>query len=153
MMDDIIIKVNQGQLRGVCEKNLNGINFIAFRGVPYAKPPVGNLRFKDPEPLESWSGIRDAVAFSDRCAQQDWLTREIVGSDDCLYLNIYTPNLNPSVPKAVMVWIHGGAFIFGSGEDDMYGPDYLIEKDVVLVTINYRLGIFGNCFILIFLFD
>ncbi|KAK0076648.1 hypothetical protein PV325_005056, partial [Microctonus aethiopoides] len=142
-MNDPIVKVNQGKLRGVYEKNLNGKNFIVFRGVPYAKPPVGNLRFKDPEPLESWSGIRDAVAFSDRCAQQDWFTRAIVGSDDCLYLNVYTPTLNPSEPKAVMVWIHGGAFIFGSGEDDMYGPDYLIEKDIVLVTINYRLGIFG----------
>lgn len=67
----------------------------------------------------------------------------MTGSDDCLYLNIYTTELKPEVPRAVMVWIHGGAFYSGSGNDDIYGPDYIVEKNVVLVTINYRVGIIG----------
>nr|QCC89024.1 carboxylesterase 9 [Meteorus pulchricornis] len=142
-MENPIVKVHQGQLRGVNETNLNGKNYFAFRGVPYAKPPIGNLRFRDCEPAESWSGVRDATKFNNQCAQQDWITRGIIGSDDCLHLNVYSPHLNPQVPKAVMVWIHGGAFICGSADDDLYGPDYLIEKDIVLVTINYRVGILG----------
>nr|QCC89027.1 carboxylesterase 12 [Meteorus pulchricornis] len=142
-MSDPIVRVHQGQLRGVNETNINGQSYVAFRGVPYAKPPIGELRFKDSEPHGPWSGVRDATKFGGRCAQVDWLTRDFTGGDDCLYLNIYTTTLNPPVPKAVMVYIHGGGFVFGSGDDDMYGPDYLIEKDIVLVTLNYRLGIFG----------
>lgn len=91
-----------------------------------------------------WSGIRNATKFGGRCAQRDILTHGTIGSDDCLYLNVYTTTLDPIKPRAVMVWIHGGAFVHGSGEDDLYGPDYLIEKDIVLVTINYRVGILGT---------
>ncbi|KAK0073339.1 hypothetical protein PV325_009859 [Microctonus aethiopoides] len=121
IMENPIVEVCQGKLRGINEKNINGINYVAFRGVPYAKPPIGNLRFKDCEPVESWIDVRDAVNFGNRCAQKEFLTGTILGSDDCLYLNIYTPTLDPITPKAVMVWIHGGAFICGSGEDDFCG--------------------------------
>ncbi|KAK0072920.1 hypothetical protein PV325_010529, partial [Microctonus aethiopoides] len=142
-MEAPLVKVKQGQLRGIIEKNVNGKSFLAFRGVPYAKPPVGNLRFKDPEPPVSWSGVKNATEFRHRCAQEDWITRKIIGSDDCLYLNVYTTKLIETIPRAVMVYIHGGSFICGSGEDVMFGPDYLIEREIVLVTINYRVGIFG----------
>ncbi|KAG8034161.1 hypothetical protein G9C98_001245 [Cotesia typhae] len=139
-MDTLILEVQQGKLCGVKKKNVNGKEFFAFRGIPYAKPPVGERRFKDPEATESWSGIREAKTYASKCAQVDILTLKALGTEDCLYLNVFTPNLNC---KPVMVWIHGGGFYSGAGDDDFFGPDYLIEKDIVLVTINYRLGILG----------
>ncbi|XP_043268664.1 juvenile hormone esterase-like [Venturia canescens] len=142
-----VVRLVEGQLRGVVETSIKGKQYAAFKGIPYAKPPIGELRFQDPEPAESWSNIKDASKFGSNCAQFDPMTRTIVGSDDCLYLNVYTPSheTSPSsaVPKPVMLWIHGGAFAYGSGDDKFYGPDYIIENDVILVTINYRLGVFG----------
>ncbi|XP_029035421.1 juvenile hormone esterase-like [Osmia bicornis bicornis] len=140
--DNPVVSVKQGQLRGVVVENVYGGQFLAFRGIPYAKPPVGPLRFKDPEPPEPWTGTRDASVFGDVCAQIDIRTWELIGSDDCLYLNVYSP-LNDSPKRAVMLWIHGGAFMNDSGNDKFYGPDYLVRKDVVLVTINYRVGVLG----------
>lgn len=93
--------------------------------------------------------MRDAFHFGGQCAQRDLMTHKIFGSDDCLYLNVYTPTLNPLMPKAVMVWIHGGGFLCGSGNDDVFGPDYLIEKDIVLITVNYRLGILGKIILIV----
>ncbi|XP_074113560.1 esterase FE4-like isoform X1 [Cotesia typhae] len=143
MMESPIVQIHQGKLRGAIEKNMNGKDFYAFRGIPYAKSPVGALRFKDPEPQEPWSGVREATKFGNICAQFDWITKKISGSDDCLFLNVYSTNLTPDTPRATLVWIHGGGFVFGSGDDDLFGPDLLIEKDIVLVTINYRLGVLG----------
>lgn len=71
-------------------------------------------------------------------------TVKTVGNEDCLYLNVYTPSIEPQMKRAVMVWVHGGGFLFGSGNDDVYGPDHIVRKDVVLVTLNYRLGVFGT---------
>ncbi|XP_044597179.1 esterase E4-like [Cotesia glomerata] len=138
-----IIEVQQGLLRGIKEDNINGKSFFAFRAIPYAKPPVGKLRFKDPEPVETWSGIRDAIKYGNKCAQVIWINRKISGKEDCLYLNVFTTKLNPEVPRAVIVCIHGGNFVCGSGDDDIFGPDYLVEKDIVVVTLNYRVGILG----------
>lgn len=70
--------------------------------------------------------------------------RELVGDDDCLFINVYTPDLNKDAKRAVMVWFHPGGFNAGSGDDDLFGPDFLIEKDVILVTMNFRLGAVGN---------
>lgn len=95
-------------------------------------------------PAESWSGIRDASKFGNESLQTDPLTREIIGSEDCLYLNVYTTAIQPGTKRAVMVWIHGGSFLLGSGNDSVYGPDHIVRKDVVLVTLNYRLGVFGT---------
>lgn len=88
--------------------------------------------------------MRDAKKFGNIALQYDNASQKVIGSEDCIFLNIYTNTLNPIASKSVMVWIHGGAWIMGSGNDDMHGPDYLIEKDIVLVTINYRLGILGK---------
>lgn len=141
--DNTVVRVKQGQLRGVIEKSYYGDRYLSFRGIPYAKPPVGPLRFKDPEPMEPWTGIRDALEFGNSCSQKDMLTYEFVGSDDCLYLNVYKP-MKPTLKKmSVMVWIHGGAYIAGSGSNKYYGPEYFMRKDVILVTINYRLGVLG----------
>ncbi|XP_057325394.1 esterase FE4-like isoform X1 [Microplitis mediator] len=142
-MEIPIVKVNEGKLRGIKDLNYNGVNFYAFRGIPYAKPPIGALRFKDPEPLEPWSGTKDATQYASKCAQINWFSRKIMGTDDCLYLNVYTTELNPKNLKAVMILIHGGNFSFGSGDDDINGPDFIVEKDVILVAINYRVGILG----------
>lgn len=87
--------------------------------------------------------MRDATDFGPICAQFDLVTHTASGSDDCLYLNIYTKIIDPHVKKPTMVWIHGGGFSHGCGNDVFFGPDYLIKHDVVLVTINYRVGVLG----------
>lgn len=104
---------------------------------------------QDPQPPEPWTGIREAKDFGNSCAQFDVFTRELVGSDDCLYLNVYTPSIEATSRRAVMVWIHGGGFVHGSGDSRVYGPDYLIRKDVVLVAINYRLAVLGGYLLLV----
>ncbi|XP_043593211.1 juvenile hormone esterase-like [Bombus pyrosoma] len=141
--DNTVVRVKQGQLRGVIEESHYGDRYLSFRGIPYAKPPVGPLRFKDPEPIEPWTGVRDALEFGNCCSQKDMLSHDFVGDDDCLYLNVYRPMKPTSTKMSVMVWIHGGAFMMGSGNDEYYGPVYFMRKDVILVTINYRLGVLG----------
>lgn len=88
--------------------------------------------------------MRDATEHGNVCAQFDKITNTIHGSDDCLYLNVYTESLENEIPLPVMVWIHGGAFLFGSGNEDLYGPDYLLKRKIVLVTMNYRLDVLGS---------
>ncbi|XP_048509526.1 juvenile hormone esterase-like isoform X2 [Athalia rosae] len=102
---------------------------------------------QDPLPPLSWTGIREAVNFGNSCGQFDVATRKIIGGDDCLYLNIYAPLPEEGLPRRsdlpVMVWIHGGGFVMGSGDDFLFGPDYLVKKNVIVVSINYRLGVLG----------
>ena len=85
-----------------------------------------------------------SVNHSSVCPQFNVISKRAEGSEDCLYLNVYTRSIKPDRPQPVMVWIHGGAFAYGSGDDSVYGADYFMTKDVVLVTLNYRLGIFGE---------
>ncbi|CAB0037397.1 unnamed protein product [Trichogramma brassicae] len=136
-----------GKVKGVKKTALDEFDFYAFKGIPYAKPPVGELRFKDPEYPEAWEDVLDATMHRDACAQPNLMTKAFEGSEDCLYLNVYTREYKsgdePIEAKPVMVFIHGGAFLFGSGDDTIYGADYLLKKDVVLVTLNYRLGVLG----------
>ncbi|CAG9793753.1 unnamed protein product [Diatraea saccharalis] len=145
-MSDIIVEVDKGKLRGkICETPDNS-KFYSFKGIPYAKPPVGDLRFSVPVPPEAWDEIRDATKDCNICSQLDRATNTIVGDEDCLYLNVYTPML-PSTNSSilpVMVFIHGGGFVYGNGTDDKtHGPDYLVQKEVVVVSFNYRLGVLG----------
>lgn len=100
--------------------------------------------WKDPKQVESWLGLRDATEFGPLCAQRDLVTHAVTGSDDCLYLNVYTKTIDINARQAVMIWIHGGGFLHGCGNDMFFGPDYLLKNDVVLVTINYRLGVLGK---------
>ncbi|XP_071627810.1 esterase FE4-like isoform X2 [Temnothorax longispinosus] len=137
------VHIHEGRLIGTVEEDGYGGRYFAFRGIPYAKPPIGELRFKDPVPPEPWSGDRDAFKYGNVAVQLDIFSREIIGDEDCLYLNVYTTDLNPAEKRAVMVWIHGGGFFTGSGNAIIYGPDYIVQKDVVLVTLNYRLGVLG----------
>ncbi|XP_049765629.1 juvenile hormone esterase-like [Schistocerca cancellata] len=139
--DDVFVTVENGALRGVVATSLNGALYNQFRGIPYATPPLGDLRFRAPQPATSWSGVRDALSFAKKCAQPSALgLRPAAGSEDCLYLNVYAPATG-SGPFPVMVYIHGGAFITGSSSSGT--PDYFVEKGVVLVTTTYRLGALG----------
>ena len=114
-----------------------------FLGIPYAEPPVGALRWRAPVAPAAWTGTRDTSKYGNHCPQKDTSPLSSYGTaggqEDCLYLNVFTPT-TPG-PHPVMVWIHGGAFIYGRGLG--YTPTRLIEKGVVVVTINYRLGALG----------
>ena len=138
-----IVSTTAGQLRGAAEGGLH-----VFRGIPFAKPPLGELRFRAPEPPETWTGVRDALAFGPAALQAASpvgaaLAMDIAETDeDCLYLNVWTPSTEGRRP--VMVWVHGGAFVIGSGSQPLYdGAALAVRGDVVVVTLNYRLGLFG----------
>ncbi|CAH2047754.1 unnamed protein product, partial [Iphiclides podalirius] len=138
------VRVNEGVLEGELVNNEIGGQFYSFKGIPYAEAPVGDLRFKAPRPPKPWKGVRSAKEFGPICLQYDMFVNKICdGSEDCLYLNIYSPNIKPKNPLAVMVWIHGGGYISGSGNDDFYGPEFLVRHGVILVTLNYRLEVLG----------
>ncbi len=121
----------------------------SFKSIPFATPPVGNRRWKAPEPAPAWTGKRAATNFSPACAQLPYPQNSVFsrahfpGSEDCLYLNVWTPQSNDNKPLPVMVWIHGGALTRGTGATSIYEGTNLAHKGVVVVTINYRLGAFG----------
>ncbi|XP_066249272.1 esterase B1-like [Euwallacea similis] len=145
-MADIVVQVEQGRLKGASGKDYRGGQFYKFMGIPYAKAPVGDLRFKAPQPPEPWEGTRNATKEGPECPSSDMYFTYFIGSEDnCLNLNVYTKELpqNTLLKKPVMFWIHGGAFTTGSNKTSMYGPEYLMTQDIVLITINYRLGILG----------
>ncbi len=120
----------------------------AFLGLPYAAPPVGALRWKAPEPAAKWSGVRDASKFGNRCEQwhvwDDYIFTDAGPSENCLYLNVYTPATALQGSRLpVMVWIHGGGFLAGAGSEPRYTDPALVAKGVIVVTLNYRLNVFG----------
>nr|WCC58170.1 carboxylesterase [Pharsalia antennata] len=141
--DDPVVSLPSGQIRGAVKTTLReGKTFYAFLGIPFAAPPVGNLRFQPPQPVESWDGVLEAKTNTKICYQ--------VGNDftleteDCLYLNVYSPvepGSNANLP--VMFSIYGGAFIHGYAGFGYNGPTYFLEQDVIVVTSNYRVGPFG----------
>jgi para-nitrobenzyl esterase len=117
-----------------------------FKGIPYAASPIGERRWQSPQPVSNWPGIRAAMHYGASCEQppQGWNDSLITAeSEDCLYLNVWTPSLKPRAPLPVMLWIHGGAFVGGAGTDALFAGGELSKKGVVLVTLNYRLGVFG----------
>ncbi|XP_055678829.1 juvenile hormone esterase-like [Lutzomyia longipalpis] len=121
--------------------------YEAFYGIPYAEPPLGDLRFEKPIPHRGWTGYWDATYARDACMQRNIFLFEqpILGSEDCLYLNVYRPNNWKKAKKLpVIVWIHGGATVAFSSDPEVIGPEYLMDNgEVILVTLNYRLGFFG----------
>ncbi|XP_031630361.1 esterase E4-like [Contarinia nasturtii] len=137
-----IVKTKSGPIRGLVQKTLwYEEEYYSFRGIPYAKPPVGGLRFKAPEPFEVWTDPFDAFRYGRMCSQiqRDSLTT----SENCLFLNIFTPDTTGRGKLPVIFVIHGGLYAAGSGDDSRWGPDFFIENDVIVVTINYRLGAMG----------
>jgi bile salt-stimulated lipase len=136
------VTTTTGQVQGIqLSTGILQPNYFAFKGIPYAEPPIGNLRFRNPVPHRGWSGVRDASEHGEHCPHSGWFGLDSGGVEDCLFLNVYSSSLTGS--RAVMVWIHGGAFDSGSGDSWVYGPDFLVNDGVVVVTINYRLGALG----------
>ena len=143
--DPLTVKTAQGNVHG---KLVNNDRTRAFLGIPFAAPPVGDLRWKAPQPPAHWNGVRDATSYAARCAQwpiwADYIFQDPGPSEDCLYLDVYTPAVaNPAHPLPVMVWIHGGAYVAGGSSELRYSNSPLVDRGVVLVNVNYRMGLFG----------
>ena len=139
-----IVATRSGKIEGL---ERHGVH--VFRGIPYAAPPVGPLRWQAPRREEPWAGTRAATSFSAQSAQTEFALTKMMGgsqpaySEDSLYLNVWTPACDDA-RRPVMVWIHGGAYIWGAGDTPWYdGTKFAVHGDVVVVTINYRLGPFG----------
>lgn len=140
----VIARTASGSVSGVRNGNLT-----VFKGVPYAAPPVGLLRWREPRPAAAWSGVRKAAAFGPACIQVPGAA-ELAGagepgplSEDCLTVNVWTPGLAASAKRPVLVWIHGGALVFGSGRQLGYDGSALARRGAVVVTLNYRMGALG----------
>ncbi|KAI7815092.1 carboxylesterase, partial [Rhyzopertha dominica] len=138
------VRTKYGTVRGTHARSYEGKTFSVFEGIPYAKPPVGSLRFEPPQNLEPWDGILQADKKIE-CIQRDLLAGEAEGVEDCLVLNIYVPSAAPSSEDSfeVIAHVHGGGFSIGSGPTTRIFPHYLVDRNIILVTMNYRLGPFG----------
>ena len=151
---DLAAQTEEGVLRGTSVGSA-----IVFMGIPYARPPLGGLRWEDPQPAIPWTGVRDASRPAPACAQDPAGLTSFLGpmaraygssyaetvqsSEDCLYLNVWTPEWPSKHALPVIVWLHGGSNRVGSGAQSSYNGDSLTARDIVLVTINYRLGVLG----------
>jgi para-nitrobenzyl esterase len=145
-VDESLVGIRAGKLSGRREGGVH-----VFRGIPYAASAAGAGRFRPPRPVRPWADTRDASRFGPVAPQLPSALKDLLGqstidvSEDCLSLNVWTPATDES-RRPVMVWIHGGAFVFGSGSTPWYdGTRFALAGDVVVVTINYRLGAFGFC--------
>src|ERR1700733_14664671 len=144
------VQTTNGTLQGVPGKDPS---VTVFRGVPYAAPPIGSLRWRAPQPVHAWAGIRHAGSFGNICVQNplkpgsfyqvEFYESPEPMSEDCLYLNVWTAASSASEKRPVMVWLHGGGFVEGSGSLPSFNGESLATQGVVIVTINYRLGVFG----------
>jgi para-nitrobenzyl esterase len=141
-MDDVIVETTAGAVRGAA-----GQGVATFKGLRYASPPLGERRFAAPLPVDPWDGVVDALAFGPSCPQPEarpdgWMGEDAT-DEDCLYLNVFTPAPDDGA-RPVMVWFHGGGYTLGSGSWPLYDGSNLARRgDVVVVTVNHRLGVFG----------
>jgi len=132
-------KVAQGELHGATAGSVT-----SFKNIPFAAPPVGDLRWRAPQPAKAWTGVRDATQLGPQCWQMRQVTGDVKQSEDCLQLNVWTPaTFKPGGKLPVMVFLHGGSFTGGSGTTPLYDGTHFAERGVVLVTVNYRLGRLG----------
>ncbi|CAK9797870.1 Venom carboxylesterase-6 [Anthophora quadrimaculata] len=142
-----IVQTQDGAVQGAYNYTLwDNVKFSEFKGIPYAQAPVGPLRFRPPVPAQPWNGTLDATRHGSVCPQYVMELQVFQGNEDCLSINVYTPYTNftgPLALKPVFVWIYGGGFQFGYSNVTLYGPDFLIKQDIVVVTFNYRTGPFG----------
>jgi para-nitrobenzyl esterase len=137
-----VVKLDSGKVRGVVSGGLE-----IFKGIPYAAPPVGNLRWRPPQPVTPWKGVRSAAEFGHDCMQKpfpnDAAPLRTEPSEDCLYVNVWAPRKRRAKPLPVMFWIYGGGFVNGGSSPAPYDGAHFAEKGVVFVSFNYRLGRFG----------
>ncbi|MGA2181767.1 MAG: carboxylesterase family protein [Bryobacteraceae bacterium] len=139
---DPVVAVTGGRIRG----RIASDGGAAFKGIPFARPPVGDLRWREPQPVEPWTDIREASEFRPACTQlsEGWNAADVpTSTEDCLYLNVATPEWPPKTPRPVMFWIHGGSNLAGSGEAPAFEERALVRHGIVWVTVNYRLGPLG----------
>jgi para-nitrobenzyl esterase len=140
------VQVESGLLAG---KRSEDHSIYSFKGIPYAQPPVGRLRWRAPQPPDKWSGVRTAATFGPRCVQPDRSSTAVgyfgpeAESEDCLYLNVWTSDCASDAKRPVMVWLHGGALLVGSGALPIFDGSALARHGVVVVTVNFRLGRLG----------
>ena len=138
------VKTKDGLIRGL-DQSSSGVRI--FRGIPFAAPPVGELRWKAPIAPKPWTGVRQATEFSARCMQapisSDMVSRSNGISEDCLYLNVWTPARSGKEKLPVFVYIYGGGFSAGDASEPRYDGENIAAQGVVVVTMNYRLGVFG----------
>jgi para-nitrobenzyl esterase len=138
------VKVENGIIEGYNDAQL-GLQL--YLGIPYAKPPVGELRWKAPQPVDNWQGIKETKSFGPRAVQTniygDMNFRSRGMSEDCLYLNVWTPANSNSIGLPVLVYFYGGGFMAGDGSEPRYDGASMAKKGIVVVTVNYRLNIFG----------
>lgn len=138
--DPLEVTTTQGRVRGI-----ESMGARAFLGIPYAAPPIGDKRWKAPEPAAPWSETREATSYGSLCTQlrPNNAAYDSDSGEDCLSVNVWAPLTPASVPLPVMVWIHGGAYIFGSGGPPYNGETLVREGNVIVVTMNYRMGELG----------
>jgi para-nitrobenzyl esterase len=138
------VKTSNGILEGTGVQS-SGVRI--FKGIPFARPPVGDLRWQPPQSPDNWQGVRQAVQFGPQCMQQpifgDMNFRSNGMSEDCLYLNVWTPAKKGNERLPVLVYFFGGGFIAGDGSEPRYDGESMATKGIVVVTMNYRLGVFG----------
>ena len=138
----VIATIDSGTLKGSAADGIT-----AFKGIPYAAAPIGALRWRPPQPVPRWDGERPATDYGNDCIQNRFFADSAPSSqpmsEDCLFLNLWTPSVEAGAKLPVMVWIHGGGSTTGSGAPAAYAGAALARKGVVLVTLNYRLGRFG----------
>ncbi len=131
------VRIEGGRVEGTIKGGLR-----IWQGIPYAAPPVGDLRWRAPQPVVPWRGVRQTIAFSKACRQTaTWIT--LPQSEDCLYLNIWAPAAAKGKKRPVMVWIHGGGYYGGTAAQPLYDGAHMARHGVIVVTLNYRLGVFG----------
>src|SRR5256714_13209341 len=138
------VKTANGIVEGSSEQS-SGIR--TFKGIPFASPPVGDLRWQPPQPVKNWKDVRNTAQFGPRCMQRpifgDMNFRSNGMSEDCLYLNVWTPAKKKEARLPVLVYFYGGGFVSGDGSEPRYDGESMARKGIVVVTVNYRLGIFG----------
>jgi para-nitrobenzyl esterase len=138
------VKIANGTLEGTTN-TATGIR--SFKGIPFAQPPVGDLRWKEPQPVKNWTGVRKADHFGPKAMQKniysDMVFRGDGSSEDCLYLNVWTPAKSAKEKLPVLVYFYGGGFTAGDGSEPRYDGENMAQKGIVTLTVNYRLGVFG----------